>query len=100
MPEESSQIIIMRSGNCRNYGSVTAQNGISGGISGVNASTIASCQVTAQGGLGYLVFESKEKAGGVCGINEGTIDSTDVSYIQLYNLAGSKQSMLGGIAAE
>lgn len=86
--------------NCRNYGSVTAQNGISGGISGVNASTIASCQVTAQGGLGYLVFESKEKAGGVCGINEGTIDSTDVSYIQLYNLAGSKQSMLGGIAAE
>ncbi|MDD7209234.1 MAG: hypothetical protein PUH29_04155 [Lachnospiraceae bacterium] len=82
---------------CRNAGGISAQHGLCGGISGINMENaqITDCKVG-----GENTFESREKAGGICGVNRGEISSSEVKDILVCNLNDSKESMLGGIAGE
>ena len=86
----------------KNRGSVSAQNGICGGITGVNEKNarIDNCEVTGKNDIDILAFEGKDKAGGICGINYGTIRASAVINVSIRNLADSKDSMLGGITGE
>ncbi len=104
--------------NCANNGSVSAPNGICGGVTGVNSGTIQSCDVTPKSSLdGWwdtisrwirelfngpdrLTFIGRQYAGGICGSNTGDISACTVTNLTITNLASSRGSSLGGIAGK
>lgn len=90
--------------NCVNRGSVSAVNGICGGITGTNTDTIENSSVAIDNTDGLalsLTFTGKTNAGGICGINSGTVRNSSVSadagLITITNLSDSRKSALGGI---
>lgn len=83
--------------DCENTGGVSAQNGFCGGITAVNEPLAEILRCSVSGGETY---ESRQKAGGICGSNQGKIENSQVSAIQIRNLENSTGSMLGGITGE
>lgn len=86
--------------DCINYAGVSAVNGISGGITGVNEAEITSCSVIGKSSKEQLTFLGKLYVGGIAGQNTGTIIKSNVENIIAVNTEESTGSMLGGITGQ
>ena len=66
--------------DCINYGTVTSSDGYAGGITATNAGTIADCQVkAADKGTVKIHSAGVKESGAICGINTGVIRAADDS---------------------
>lgn len=86
--------------NCSNTGTVSAANGMCGGITGENSGIIEDSFVRA--GNETLIFEGMKCAGGISGINKGTISACKITGNQgmpviISNTVNSKVSDVGAV---
>lgn len=86
--------------NCSNTGTVSAANGMCGGITGENSGIIEDSFVLA--GNETLIFEGMKCAGGISGINKGTISACKITGNQgmpviISNTVNSKVSDVGAV---